>query len=463
MPKTRKITAEREIGRAMSDVVAEYMRTKTSGKKLFSEPSKFISQDEISALRAAFEFGYLDPAFLGEVAGIQSNKIWQHGAKEAHAMLFKLFMGAESWNRTSTFLAAYRRSQRAGVSNSEAIQKAADIVLDAHFLYGRGNRPLVVRKTGAVGNIAYTFMTYPMNNLVFLKHRAQNILEGVHNGDKKAVRGELKALGSNLAYLFAFGGLIGLPFSWLAQHIIDLFTDDEDDWEILLRKYSRKMGAPDWAGRTLTRGIPASLLGNDMSWRVQGTDALGMPIGFQIAEMFKKRGETAWKLHGQGEDLEALFHLMPDMIRNPYRAVVGFKEGGERKGVPPIKYTATEAVTKALGYTPTREAETFKAGSVARKERLNRLEKLENFAERLNIARKKKDKKAIAEIKKDRQEYNKTQKKRGAPIITALDIFQSAQRRRKARLKGYGEDLPRYMRRYHRETKESLGLRKEVD
>ena len=452
-PRTGKITAEQEISKAMLDIAKEWKDNLPKGKKIFAQASNNISQDEIDALRKAYQMGYLDPAMFGEVTGLHSNKIFQNYVKEIFLTLFKLFTGVEGWNRTSTFLASYRRALRSDMSKDAAIEKAVEIVNNAHFIYGRGNRPKIVRRLGAVGNIGYTFETYALQNITFLKHRAEAIFDDIHKGDKKAVKRDLKIFGSHLAYVFAFGGLIGLPFFWLAQPILDFFTQEGYDWEIAIRKKTSK-----FLGRLITRGVPAALLGNDMSWRVQGTDALGIPIGFQIGQMLLKRGQNAWKLHGQGEDLDALFQLMPDMFRNPYKAVVGFREGGTRKGVPPIKYTPYEASTKALGFTPTREAEAFKSQEVVRNQKLARSKKLENFAERYLIAKKKYDFSEIRAIKKEVFDYNARQRKEGGVILPWADVKASAKARDKSRSKGFGEDQPKYMRKFQKETQKNLGL-----
>ncbi len=454
-PKKKRMTAEREIFIAMKDIAAEWASAKGTGRKIFSQASDWINQDEINAVRSAYEQGFLDPQFLGETVGLHANKVWDNYSKQAWQLVFKMFTASEGWNRTSTFLAGYRRSIRAGMTHEEAINKADQVTKGAHFIYGKGNRPQLIRKTGAIGNIAYTFMTYPINNLVFLKHRTEDLLNAVHKGDPVAVKDSMKVIGSNLAYVFAFGGLIGLPFSWMAQTILNVFLDDDDDWEVLMRKHM-----PKTVGRAVTRGLPAALLGNDMSWRVQGTDALGMPIGFQIIGMGQRRAQRAMKLHGQGEDLDAVFHLMPDMVRNPYRAVVGFKEGGEARGKPPIKYSAGEAVVKGLGYTPTREAETFKTEEVVRGRERLRAQKLEDYAERFLIARKKGDIEARKLLKKEVRAYNVRQRKKGDLGVRIFwkDVIGSAKRRLKTRNKGYGEQHPRRMRRFQKETQRSLGL-----
>lgn len=454
-PKKDRVTAEKEIYRAMRDIATEYASTRGKDKKIFSKASAHISEEEIDALHKAYSEGHLDPAFLGETTGHYPGKIWENYNKKIWSLVFKLFTGAEGWNRTSTFLAAYRRAKRSGMNNQEAVDKAVTIVEGAHFTYGRGSRPQLVRSTGAIGNIAYTFMTYPLNNLVFLKHRAEEILTAIHKGDKQAVKDSMKVLGSNLGYVFAFGGLMALPFAYLAQSVLNLFDDDEEDWEVLMRKYM-----PKRLGRAITRGIPAAFLGNDMSWRVQGTDVIGMPIGFQIAQMGKKRLEIAYKIWEQGDEVAAIFYLMPDMIRNPYRAVMGYKEGGTRTGVPPIKYTVGEAITKAMSFTPTREAEAYKAAEVTKKARELRLDNLANFAERYLRARKDKDREAVVELRNDLREYNRRQKKKNRKSlrISWKDVTTSAKQRRKYRGKAYREHTPKYMRGYQKNVEETLGL-----
>jgi len=248
---------------------------------------------------------------------------------------------------------------------------------------------------------------------------------------------------------------MGLPFAYLAKHVFNLFIDDDDDWEELMRRHT-----PKWAARAAFRGIPSALLGNDMSWRVQGTDVLGVPIGFQVAGMAQKRAAQARKMWGQGEFLDAVFHLTPDMVRNPYRAYLGYAEGGERKGVPPIHYSFQEAVTKFLGFTPTREAEAWKVQEITRKKKEARLDKLGDFAERWIKARKQNDPRMMRELKRDVAEYNRKQREKGLKGIKIpwKTVVQSAKRRRKGRERGYLENIPKYMEKFSRETQESFGL-----
>jgi hypothetical protein len=435
----------------MRDIGREYTRARKEGRRLFSKSGSGLSQDEVEAMQEAYDRGLLDPSYFGEITGVHPTRIATHYSREAFRMIFKLFTGTEGWNRTSTFLAGYRRAKRAGYK--DPVSAAIDTTRTAHFVYGRGNRPQIIRKTGAVGNIAYTFMTYPVNNLVFLKHRIEDVVNASSPQEK---RDAMKVVGSNLGYLFAFGGLAGLPFSHAAQWVYDLFTDPEDDWEKLIRKYTPKM-----MGRTIARGVPASLLGNDMSWRIQGTDVLGMPIGFDILKQMRYKLMDAQKLWGQGEHVHALFKLAPDMVQNPYEGIMGYMEGGQKRGAAPIQYDVGEAVVKSLGFSPTREAETYKAVQIAKEKRQDRLEALGNFAERWIQAFENKDYQAFQQLRKEVRTHNvrELQKGREGMVIPWGEVKKNAKQRMEARQQGYAEArLPEYAKQFYREQKQAFDL-----
>lgn len=446
-PKKHIKTSEREIFDAMKDVFNEYRAAKKGKRVMFTGET-----ETDKTMRRLMERGLFDPEMLGEVTGFHKNELFD--SRNVQTFLYKAFTGVEAMNRMSTALAAYRRSINAGMTPKQSRDKAIETVYASHFAYGRGNRPELVRRTGALGNIAYTFMAYPMGNLTFLKHEAQSLFKDIRKGDKAALRDDMKVLGSNLAYLFALGGVKALPFVWAAQALWNAVDDDDEDFESMIRKI-----APGNIGRVVSRGVPA-LIGNDMSWRIQGTDVLGVPIGFQVATMGKRRLEQTMDLWNQNEHLAAAFHLAPDMVRNPWKAYLGYTEGGERRGVPPVKYTAGEAAWKALGFTPTREAEVYDIATQARTKREARLGKLEDFAEELIRAHKAKDLQAIGKLKADIQKYNKKEIEKGSlgVPIQWKDIVASAKQRMRMRGKGFVETLPKYMQRFQKQQQENYGI-----
>ena len=108
--------------------------------------------------------------------------------------------------------------------------------------------------------MAYTYMVYPVQNIVFLKHRIEDIFKG--KGEEK--RTAMKVLAAHLGYTGAIGGVAGLPFAWFLGMLWDLFNDPEDDPEKLLGKVAQN----DSMRRTIARGIPA-VFGNDSAIRLK--------------------------------------------------------------------------------------------------------------------------------------------------------------------------------------------------
>ena len=162
----------------------------------------------------------------------------------------------------------------------------------------------------------------------------------------------------------------------------------------------------------------------------------------------------------QGYKDASSFSAAPDFIMHPYQSLMGSLEGGERAGVPPIKYGVGESVWKFFGFTPTREAETYKAVSLAKEKRESRLAKLDGFTERYLQVRKNFNQEDWQKLQADiREEFLEEKKKgkEGIPI-TLKDVRDSARRRRKYRERGYTEQMPKYMRFYQRALNKSFSL-----
>ena len=439
-----KGNAEKQLAKANKDVMAAWFADKKAGRPLFKTASKWITEDETNAIREAYERGYLDPGYFGEVTGIHANKVHESYTSDIGRLLYAGFTGAESLNRMSSFLAGYRRARDSKAEDPVKLV-AKQVVLASHFLYGRTNRPEVVRKAGTFGNVLYTFMTYPVNNLVFLKHRVQEAISAWPTEDRAMT---MKVLGSHLAWTMALGGLTALPFAWLAGFIYRLFTDPSDDWEKWLYENTGKNFA-----RATSRGIPA-VFGSDLSWRIQGTDIIDLPVGFQTGKTIYKRVQGGYKLIKRGDVAAGIFMAMPDMIRNPYIAF-GLEGGTGIEGTPPIEYTPGEKVYKALGFTPTREAETRSAQELATREQKRRAEKIADFAELFIHAKTQEDRQAVLA---DLATYNAEQKKDGGVMITGKALRSAILRRQKNRAKAYAERKPKYMRQFQQDIGEAYGF-----
>jgi len=398
------------------------------------------------------EKGYLSPVYFGEMTGLAGVNIYRDWYTQAQRGLYYMFTGTEALNRVSTALAAMRRLKRA--NQSDYIKKAADIVNDAHGIYGRGAKPHLVRKMGGIGSGLYTFMTYPMFNIAFLKKRIYDIFgPNISREDRTTA---IKVLTTNLGYVAAFGGAQALPFMFVLTALMKMLGDPEDDPEVLIRKH-----VPTTLGRAITRGIP-STLGIDFSYAVEGTDIFGAPIGYQtLKSIGRKVYYHAYKPLKRGDEWHTLAMAAPDMIANLYKAFIA-PGGTGIEGKPVIEYEPGERARKALGFVPTREAETRKAQEIGWRKKEDRLDKITGFAERYLKASRKGDYKSLNTIRNDVREWNAHQRKelgRSAVLIDwRKDVLASAKRRKKARGKPYEERLPQYMRPFQREIGSIFGL-----
>ena len=447
--------SEKDLAKAMSDVSRTYLEhRKNKGKEglRFTYESKYISPDEAEAILHEYQKGGLDPQYFGEISGFHDTNIYSGYSNSSQQFLFKLFTGAEAWNRVSTFLAAYRRSIAAGYGKDAAADKASWLTGEAHFIYGKGNRPGIVRKLGLVGDLAYTFMTYPFQNIVFIKHRIEDLMAAETPEAKSKYK---QVIATNLAWLFILGGLQGLPFMWLATAIYKVLNDPEDDWDKLLYKY-----LPKPAARAIVRGLP-SVIGADMSKKVEGTDIVGIPYGFQAGKAILSRYGKSKAYLDQYDYTSAFFHIMPDMVLNPYKALMGYREGGKTKRGGPAKLSAGEAVGQSMGFMPTSTSEALAVADITKRKNEARLNKTGEFANSYNKALQDKDQKRMSGLWKDVMKYNTIEQAKGreGTPVSWKDVRESAKRRTETAGKSILEKVPLRMRPFEQEQVKQFGLK----
>ena len=444
-----------QIMKASKDVALAWMEMKKKERAGETDPQLFppggiegvITPDEVTILNRMKEEGQLDPQLLGEQTGFQLNQISEK--RYVMAAMFKLFGAAEGLNRLSLALAASRRALSTGKDIEETMKIASRAVEKAHFLYGRSNRPKLVRDldraTGklAIGSTGYTFMTYPVMNLLYIRNYMWNMFEGVYKGDKAQTRAAMKQAGAQLGFTFLFGGMTALPFYGLAQAVASIFGDDDDeDWETTMRKQIDGVLGPDVA-TGVTRGVPAMMRLFDMSQSVEGTDVFQTPVGIQVLEQMYKRFGESWDMVLHDEYTPAMFHIMPDFIRNPYRALLGMQMGGEFKYAPPIKYTPKEAATRALGLTPPRESLAYQKAGQTLKMQEKRAARIADMARRVQN-----DRSEIRNVRKEMNAYNQEAMKKRLPRIVWNDILKAMKRQKEARQKNMTDRPAKYMKRY---------------
>ena len=183
----------------------------------------------------------------------------------------------EAVNRVATGVAALKLAKAAGMSEQSQIDYAAKIIYDTHGDYSGYNAPSLMRSP-----VARLITQYRKFQLIQIHNYVRMFNDGFRRADlsKEDQWVARKALGYNLATMFAIGGTLALPGAQAIGAILRaIFGDDDepDDPELTMRKYLADAGLEDFA-TLLVKGVPA-WLGVDVSGKMgAGTIASLFPF-----------------------------------------------------------------------------------------------------------------------------------------------------------------------------------------
>ncbi len=282
----------------------------------------------------------------------------------------------EAMNRTSVALAAYRLEFAKTGDQAKAERYAQETVNNTQFLYSMTNRPKWFNHP--LAKLTLQFKQYGQGMYHLL---GMNIGKAIHSLDPAERKEAMKTLAGIAATHMALAGALGLPtepFKYLLMGLqfAGITSFGWDDIEDQARRAGAAMFGKT-AGEALTKGLPR-LIGVDVSSRI-GLDSLlsfgeprsrkeedvkkwlfdtiaGAPAGL-VADVGK--GLNAFT----GGDFEKAAELLipvktvADSLRAYRQSTEGKKSATSgRQTMAP--YTPTEALTRVLGFTPAREAET---------------------------------------------------------------------------------------------------------
>lgn len=317
---------------------------------------KHLKVEEGQAMKDIFAAGhmqdYLTKELLGNQLGI-GGKIWERSMD----FLSFPFSNAEKYNRAVSALMAFRvfRNEKK-MDYESAMKKAAQVVDDTQFVYGKYNLPEGAR-TGAAGkafrSTGYVFKQYMHNYGELLAHLAKQ-------------PGGLKAIGKSAGIIALLGGPVSMPIisSMLAlakgmgyDPMAQMFNGTDKENNLLHTLF--RFGIPGFLGVDFSGPIGVQLPG-EMSQSIgqASTDILLGPPGRILTSDLPKMAD-AWKRGEPGKAVEA---IAPRFAKLPLQAM---REGSEgvttKRGQQvadeygrPIKLTPTEALTRFLGFQPTR-------------------------------------------------------------------------------------------------------------
>jgi predicted RNA methylase len=285
-----------------------------------------LPMDEQKLIHDLHSEGITNSQFLNEVKGQIGSNVFSLGNKVMSVLGWPM-AAAETLNRTSLALAAYRAATTGKINNAKTLaalglepgQKAdyetakkfaEEMVNDAHFVYGEQNRPEALRGGTAnrMASVAYTFRTFTHNLINLWKWQFS-----------QGGRGKV-AIAKSLAATIALGGISSIPLYKTLMHILREMTG-EDPEEVL----TGWTGDADWLRDIVVYGVPAI-----SGFTIGGSIGMELPIFDRI--------RTNEDLFGQvGGSLTELIGVPWAMVEDIGRSVSNLRAGkGLFGGLEPL-------------------------------------------------------------------------------------------------------------------------------
>jgi len=335
-------------------------------KAMFDTATKNLSPDEVEMLRYAYQNRLLESRLLPEVTGVKDPFLRSMqtpvGKKlmDASDISSYMFDYVESnINRTSHYLASYRALRdkgRGGAPGStpELAKQAADMMLEAHYVYGPADRPVAAR--GWISPIM-TFRLFGLNYATMLKNFAKE--------------GEYGALARSLGAITAIAGAAGWPGAEVLEDVYMHFTGDsiKEQTRNYLKGITTSIFPSEWSDRfalAATDGWPA-VGGLNFSGSIGMGDIIPMDLTGALG-VLAGRSEglaKAYKLATLGDLPRASENILPQAISSPLTALRAHKglttttgqEVIDPKTLSQVKLSLPGAILRGVGIQPTEYTE----------------------------------------------------------------------------------------------------------
>jgi len=419
-----------------------------------AEDDGVVSPQEIHQLMAqARGTGSLrtgDGTKAGDARAAAANN-WER-VKVAWGQPFAL---AEQFNRTSTFIAAYRIAKEQGMAEPASFARKA--VLETQFLYSKANKMRWAR--GAVGGTLMTFKTYSVSYMELL-HRMWT--QGGPEGKR--------AVGWAIAMLLLMSGAGGLPFMEDAEDLIDgagqlmgynlsakqwrkqLLQDvvGKEFAEFMEQGISGLPGAPvDVSGRLgMGNLIPGTGLFLSKQNRERDLLEVAGPAGDLVA-----RGFTAGRKVLTGDVGGAALEVSPTAVRNAMKGADMAASGiyKDTKGYMVIDTTLAEAGAKFLGFQPKSVAEVQEANSFMQRTKSFYIQTSSEIKAQWADALFRKDEADLERVRERLAAWNRNNPEQ--PIVVKMpDVWKRVREMGKDRTQRIAETAPKALREQMREV-----------
>ena len=435
---------------------------------------KNLSESEVKLLTDLYDEGLTSAQFLTEVRGKiggNANSV----INKAMEVLGKPMEVAERFNRASLALAAFRTAVDGKINNKKTLKRlglkkgekasydiakefAEDIVNDAHFVYGKTNRPEAFRghQVLKIASAGYTFRTFT--------HNLINLWTWMWKQDAIGKRAVMKSI----AAMTVIGGVSSIPLYKTFMHLIRQLTGDDWGEEVIDKVIGDERNA---LRDMILYGVPAG-----MGFTLGGSIGMELPIFDKVKldksvpdQIQSNIGEVIGVPWAAGEDLwdamvflsdgqygRAFENLAPSAfanIRKGYRLGTEGQKSVSGKPITlpgetkPTKLSKMEMLGKMSGYQPVSLTKGYDIYQKIQDFKAYKTKAKRDLADKYANAKTNKEKNKIIEQIKD---WNQKQRDSGRPeYIISVKEFQLAlqYRRRPTR-------PPRAFRRKAKELKE---------
>jgi hypothetical protein len=300
-----------------------------------------------------------------------------------------IFHKTEEFNRVVTSLAAYRLARKKGLSHSDAIIKADDLVEISHYDYTNTNRPRFMQ--GDKGRVVFLFRNYSLNMTYRLVRDFKDGIwknKNIPLAQRKEARQRFLGI---IGMTTIFAGVGGYPlFSGVEMIANNLLGDDDDPYDLktgmrtLVFDATREHIGEVWGQKVATavmKGPWSAFTGADLSTRASLNNLWMREIPEQLkddpqAMMLHLAGEALGPIFGMGlnfaggfRDIQqdrgdrAIEKFMPKFAADALKTLRFATQGAQTYQrdmiVSPEEMTNVDLFLQMQGFTPTRLSDRY--------------------------------------------------------------------------------------------------------
>ena len=205
----------------------------SGGRGFFSiKTNNNLSATEKKAIQELYDLNVIPPAAteVGDIetmTGLKNATPLEKVGKRVNFALGYMFQNAERFNREITALAAFRLEYNRSKNYDKAIQAANDAVVETQGDYSDMNAPRVFKHPAA--KVLLMFKKF-LQMMLYLYGRNLQIVMNRNNftpEERALARNRLAGL---LGTSAAMSGVVGMPFYWMVEFVMNAIGDDDDPY-----------------------------------------------------------------------------------------------------------------------------------------------------------------------------------------------------------------------------------------